>query len=154
MPRTQDCEAMYCILAKIKKSPKPFKTLGKTRFWAARKKELNGYRETIEHLRKINNSSAALVPEVHVERRGQCKKQPRTIENPRENDSAAIVIPCRPQIWPLPLNGCPETLEILGKFNNRQGRSRPAAANSELARLEHAARLRENPIGKHAFHSL
>ena len=112
---------------------------------SGQKKGLNGYRETFENLRKINNSSAALVPEVHVERRGQCKKHPRTIEHPRENDSAAIVIPCRPRFWPRPLQGFPKTFKILRKFNDSRGRARLAAANSELARLKRAVKFRGNP---------
>ena len=106
---------------------------------------LQGFRQTLKNLSKINDSSAAPVPDIHVERPGQCEKQPPTIENPWENSYPAIVIPCRPQFCPPPLQGFQKTLKFLRKFNNSRGRSRPAAANSELARLKHIAKSPENP---------
>ena len=109
------------------------------------KNVLQGFRQTLKNLSKINDSSAAPVPDIHVERPGQCEKQPPTIENPWENSYPATVIPCRPQFWPRPLQGFPETLKILRKINDSQGRARLAAANSELARLKRAVKFRGNP---------
>ena len=106
---------------------------------------LQGFRQTLKTLRKINDSSAAPVPDIHVERPGQCEKQPPTIENPWENSYPAIVIPCRPQFSPRPLQGFPKTFKFLRKFNDPRSRSRPAAANSEFARLKHIAKSPENP---------
>ena len=39
-----------------------------------------------------------------------------------------------------------KTLKTLGGINNSQCRSRPAAANSELARLENVAKFRGDPM--------
>ena len=106
---------------------------------------LQGFRQTLKNLSKINDSSVAPVPDIHVERPGQCEKQPPTIENPWENSYPAIVIPCRPQFSPRPLQGFPKTFKFLRKFNDPRSRSRPAAANSEFARLKHIAKSPENP---------
>ena len=137
---------MYCIPAKKELKPKSCKNHGLEQLLRGQKKSvLHGFRETFENLRKINNPSAVPVPEIHVERPGQWKKQPPTIENPWENSYPAIVIPCRPRSWPRPLHGFPKTFKILRDFNGSQGRTRLAAANSELARLKRAVKFRGNP---------
>ncbi len=137
---------MYCIPAKFKVNPFSCKNQGLEQLLRGQKKlVLQGFQETLKTLGKINNSSAALVPEVHGERPGQWKKQPPTIENPWENSYPATVIPCRPQFWPRPLQGFPKTFKILRKFNDSRGRARLAAANSELARLKRAVKFRGNP---------
>ena len=86
MPRTQDSGAMYCIPAKKITKPKSCKNQGLEQLLRGQKNNvLHGFRESLKTLRKINNYSAALVPEVHRERPEQCKKQLRIIGNPWEN---------------------------------------------------------------------
>ncbi len=145
MPRTQDCGALYYIPAKKKRNQNHAKPGARAAFERPKKSVLQGFRQTLENLSKINDSSAAPVPDIHVERPGQCEKQPPTIGNPWENSHPAIVIPCRPQFWPRPLQGFPKTFKILRKFNDSRGRARLAAANSELARLKRAVKFRGNP---------
>ena len=67
---------MYCILAKKKHQPVFMQKPGaRAAFERPKKHVLQGFQETLKTLGKINNSSAALVPEVHGERPGQWKKQ-------------------------------------------------------------------------------
>ena len=114
-------------------------------FARPKKKVLHGFRQTLENLRKINVSSAAPAPDLHVEWPDQWKKQPPTIENPWENSYPATVILCRPRFWLRPLHGFPKTFEIPRKINDSRGRARLPAANSELARLKRAVQFRGNP---------
>ena len=149
MPRTclEHRIVVPCIAFRPKKAkPKSCKNQGLEQLLRGQKKSvLQGFRQTLKNLSKINDSSAAPVPDIHVERPGQCEKQPPTVENPWENSYPATVIPCRPQFWPRPLQGFPKTFKILRKFNDSQGRARLAAANSELARLKRAVKFLGNP---------
>ncbi len=146
MPRTQDSEAMYCIPAIFRRSPKPFKTLVKRGFERPEENVAERLTKTLEILRENNNSSVSPVPKDHLEQFGQSKKQPRPIENPWGNNKPPTLISCRASMRPWPLHGCPKTFRILWKINNSRSRSRPVAANNELARLEHVAKFRKNPI--------
>ena len=137
---------MYCIPAKFEVNPFSCKNQGLEQLLRGQKNNvLQGFRQTLKTLREINDSSAAPVPDIHVERPGQCEKQPPTIENPWENSYPAIVILCRPRSWPRPLHGFPKTFKILRKIKDSQGRTRLAAANSELARFKRAVKFRGNP---------
>ena len=71
MPRAQDSEAMYYNLARKKTDPESCKNQGLEQLSRGQKKSvLHGFRETLENLRKINNSSASLGPDVLVARPG------------------------------------------------------------------------------------
>ena len=121
------------------------KPVARAAFERPKKKVLHGYRQTLKNLREINDSSAAPVPNIHVERPGQCEKQPPTIENPWENSYPATVILCSPRFWPRPLHGFPKPFKILRKINDSRGRARLPAANSKLARLKRVVKFRGNP---------
>ena len=121
------------------------KPVARAAFEKPKKKCAAGFPPNLENPKENQRFQRSSCPRHSRGTTCQCKKQPPTIENPWENSHPAIVIPCRPQFWPRPLQGFPKTFKILRKFNDSRGRARRAAANSELARLERAVKFRGNP---------